>query len=371
MPEYKDKIPTGGGKVEYLYYPDGRRATQISGFMRAVYMVAVSMDGRHLLGIIPATGYGQTAVYPQPSVTAYIQSDEHCMWGRNCPVCRKYFRTNHIMGDTSCPYCSEIAPSLAFITADQSAYIVACYDAFARSFMGNKNASVDEADITDSRTAWHYAEVKQQVHFKCETDKCGTETDILGDGSAYCPRCGSSNGRKVFIKSMNDMLAELSEIKASVSDESKRGSEWERMVKDSVTNLEALANHLRSKLLRIPMTPKRRKQLQSESFQNPLQADKSLREWFDVGLMEWAGTDAIPKRRLPTEPSFVKKMFQKRNVLVHNRGIVNNEYLERSGDTEFVLGERIAVRDHEAKRFIETVRAMGENLLDGIEHGIQ
>jgi len=339
--------------------------------MRAVYMVAVSMDGRHLFGIIPATGYGQAAVYPQPSVTAYIQSDEHCMWGRNCPVCRKYFRTNHIMGDTSCPYCSEIAPSLAFITADQSAYIIACCDTFARSFMGNKNASVDEADITDSKTAWHYAEVKQQVHFKCETDKCGTETDILGDGSAYCPRCGSSNGRKVFIKSMNDMLAELSEIKASVSDESKRASEWERMVKDSVTNLEALANHLRFKLLRIPMTPKRRKQLQNESFQNPFQADKSLREWFDVGLMEWVGTDAIPKRRLPTEPSFVKKMFQKRNVLVHNRGIVNEEYLERSGDTEFVLGERIAVHHHEAKRFIETVRAMGENLLDGIEHGIQ
>ena len=97
MAEFKDKIPTGGGKVEYLYYPDGRRATQISGFMRAVYMVAVSMDGRHLLGTIPATGIGHVAVYPQPSVTAYIQSDEQCMWGRNCPFCHKYFRTNHIM----------------------------------------------------------------------------------------------------------------------------------------------------------------------------------------------------------------------------------------------------------------------------------
>jgi hypothetical protein len=371
MIEFKDKIPTGGGKVEYLNYPDGRRATQISGFMRAVYMVAVSMDGRQLLGVIPATGYGQSAVYPQPSVTAYIQSDEQCMWGRNCPFCHKYFRTNHIMGVTYCPYCSGVAPSLAFITKDQSLYITACYDAFARSYMGNKSASVDEDDITDSKSEWHYAEVKQQVHFKCEIAGCRTETDMLGDGSAYCPRCGRSHARKIFIDSMNEMLTQLQETKANLSDESKRGSVWEQMTKDSVTNLEALANHLRFKLLLTPMTPRRRKRLESESFQNPIQADKSLLEWFDIGLMEWVGNDSVPKRKVPSDSSFIKKMFQKRNVLVHNKGIVNEEYLERSGDTEFALGERIAVRDHEAKRFIETVRAMGENLLDGVEYGIQ
>jgi len=170
---------------------------------------------------------------------------------------------------------------------------------------------------------------------------------------------------------MNEMLKQLQETKVNVSDESKRGSVWEQMTKDSVTNLEALANHLRFKLLCAPMTPRRRKQLENVSFQNPFQADKALLEWFDISLMEWVGNDLVPKRRLPSDSSFIKKMFQKRHVLVHNKGIVNEEYLERSGDTEFSLGERIAVRDHEAKLFIETVRAMGENLLDGVEYGIQ
>ena len=177
--------------------------------------------------------------------------------------------------------------------------------------------------------------------------------------------------RTVLIESMNEMLKQLQETKVNVSDESKRGSVWEQMTKDSVTNLEALANHLRFKLLCAPMTPRRRKQLENVSFQNPFQADKALLEWFDISLMEWVGNDLVPKRRLPTDSSFIKKMFQKRHVLVHNKGIVNEEYLERSGDTEFSLGERIAVRDHEAKLFIETVRAMGENLLDGVEYGIQ
>ena len=64
--------------------------------MRAMYMVAVSMDGTHLLDTVPAVGIGGTAVYPQPSVVAYVQWDEQGMWGRNCPACERYFRTTHI-----------------------------------------------------------------------------------------------------------------------------------------------------------------------------------------------------------------------------------------------------------------------------------
>jgi hypothetical protein len=55
MTEYKDAIRAAGGKVEYLHQPDGRLAFQISGTgIRALYMVAVSMDGTHLLDTVPA-----------------------------------------------------------------------------------------------------------------------------------------------------------------------------------------------------------------------------------------------------------------------------------------------------------------------------
>src|SRR5262249_24947873 len=124
MPEYKDAIPTAGGKVEFLHHPSGRLDLQISGTgMRALYMVAVSMDGTHLLDTVPAVGLGQTAVYPQPSVVAYIQSDEQGMWGRNCPACDRYFRTNHIFHTSVCPYCAKPAPSLTFISKAQRRYI--------------------------------------------------------------------------------------------------------------------------------------------------------------------------------------------------------------------------------------------------------
>jgi hypothetical protein len=110
---------------------------------------------------------------------------------------------------TYCPYCAEPASSLAFISKDQRIYLTACYDAFARAYMGKKNTSIGEADVTDSKPAWHYSEVKQQLHFKCDRDKCGTETDILGE-YGYCPRCGRTNARIAFGKAWKRSCSEAS-----------------------------------------------------------------------------------------------------------------------------------------------------------------
>jgi hypothetical protein len=369
MTEFKEQIPAAGGKVEFLYQAGpGVIATRISGpNLRATYFVAVSLSGRQLLAVVPARGLGQIMVYPQPSVLTYIQSDEQGMWGRNCPRCEKYFRTNHVAGDTCCPYCAVGASSLDFISKAQHTYIQAFYDAWARAHLLKTNTSLDVAAITDQTPAWHYSEEKQQVHFKCDTPDCHTETDMLGNGYGYCPRCGRTTARKLFTDFMDEMLSRLETTQKTVSDERERGTVWEEMTVKSVTKFEALATHLQRRLLCLPMTPRRRKQLESLSFQSPLQADKSLVEWFDISVLESVGNDITPKRKVPTDAAFITKMLQKRHVLIHTEGIVDQNYIDRSKDTDVRLDERIRVRSYEAKRFVETVRVMGLNLLDNLE----
>ena len=107
------------------------------------------------------------------------------------------------------------------------------------------------------------------------------------------------------------------------------------------------------------------------NFQEPVQADESLLAWFGLGLLDWDGDTSTPKRTARADSSFVTKMFQKRHVLVHNDGVVDQKYIDRTGDTEFRVGQRIAVHSHEVKRFVETVKAMGENFLDNVEYGFQ
>jgi len=339
--------------------------------MRALYMVAVSMDGTHFIDDVPAVGIGGTAVYRQPSVVAYVQSDEQGMWGRNCPACERYFRTTHISHDSVCPYCAEPAPSLAFISKAQRVYIAASYDAFGRAMVTGKNTSLDLADITDATPAWHYAEEKQQTHFKCQTDGCGVETDILGI-YGYCPRCGRTNARPAFNESMTRMLTRWEETDKKVSDRNARSEVWDDLTVKSVTEFETLAKHLRRSLLTFPMTRSRRQAVEELSFQTPLQADIALRQWFDIGIVEWKGNATTPPRAVKQlELPFVTKMLQRRHILIHNSGVVDGDYLRLSGDNQVRLDERIRIPSNEAKHFVEVIREMGLNLLDGVEFGFE
>lgn len=370
MAEFKEAIPAAGGKIEFLYQPNGRIDLQISSTSpQAMYMVAVSMDGRHLLSEVPAVGLGGTAVYPQPSVVTYIQSDDQQMWGRNCPACEKYFRTTHISDMSVCPYCAEAAPSLTFISKAQRVYIAACYDAFARAILTHQSTSLDVAAITDQTPAWHYSEEKQQLHFRCKTDGCGVETDILGQ-YGFCPRCGRTNARLGFTDLMSRILIRWDETDQRMTDRDARGEVWGDLTVKTVTEFETLAKHLRRKLLTFPMTRKRRQQLEELNFQGPLQADESLRQWFDIGVLQWNGDAKTPSRAVEqSELSSIRKMIQRRHILIHNGGVVDEDYLRLSGDTQARLHEKIRIRSNEAKRFVELVTEMGLNLLDGVEDG--
>ena len=375
MSKFKDKIRAAGGKVEFFYNPANRSiATQISGFgFIALYQVAVSMDGRALLSTVPATGIGVTPVYPQPSVLTFIQSDEEGMWGRNCPRCEKYFRTTHITDVTFCPYCWRPASSLDFISKAQRTYIVAFYDAFMRAHLYGTNTSLDLADvtdatdITDATPPWHY-EVKQQYHFTCDAKDCGTRTDLLGE-YGFCPRCGRTNARIIFFAQMDKMSADLETAARTVTDRDERAELWGKAIVNSVHELEPLAKHLRERLFGFPMTLKRRKQLGDLSFQQPLEAGEALSQWFDISLVEWRGDGATHPRKLTeSDLPFIRKMLQNRHILIHNKGVVDQNYLDRGGDQQFQLRERIRIRSNEARRFIALVRIMGANLMDNVEN---
>lgn len=373
MNNYKDRVPAATGAIEFLFDPQHGIAIKASSF-RALYFVAVSMDGHRLLATVPAAGLGQEMVYPKPSVLTYIQSDEQGMWGRNCPACQRYFRTTHVMdvGDvTYCPYCAASAPCLAFVSKEQRGYIRAFYEAYVRAYVRKANTQLDMKAITDETPAWHYSEEKLQFHFTCRPQACGAQTDILGR-YGFCPRCGRSNARTLFCDDLVELIAHLERTRDTVTDAGQRGAVWEDVITKSVSKLEAMARHLRNILLRLPMTSRRRKELETLNFQQPIQADRCLREWFDIGLLEWRGNTVEPGRAVAKgDLPFVTKMVQRRHILIHNGGIVDQEYVEKSGDADARLGERIRIRSKEAKRFAELVLDMGQNFLDNIELALE
>jgi hypothetical protein len=113
------------------------------------------------------------------------------------------------------------------------------------------------------------------------------------------------------------------------------------------------------------MTANRMKEVEALNFQRPLETDEPLRQWFDIGVLRWNGNGTKPSRAIPQDDlPFIRKMIQRRHILMHNGGVVDQDYLDLSGDTQARLGERIRIRSNEAKRFVEVVRELGLNLLD-------
>lgn len=122
--------------------------------------------------------------------------------------------------------------------------------------------------------------------------------------------------------------------------------------------LEDFGNHTRRILLLSPATPKRREQLQKLSFQRLFETAESYQQWFGIDVLKGTSQD---------DRVFLRKMFHRRHILMHNGGKVDDDYLQNSGDATVRMHERIRIRSNEANRLIQLIGVISENLLAGFE----
>lgn len=356
MAEFEDKLPIGKAKLEFIRDNRGGLTKRVSGTgFCAMYQIAVGYDGK-ALGVVPFVGIGQPLPpYPQPSMLAWILSDSQGMWGRRCPFCRSYFRTNHVSDATTCPYCGKVAHSLDFITEGQERYVVAFCNALGKAMQGPDSVTIDLESITDSSSEWNYEEERQQFHFRCT--KCDTQADILGEYGS-CPQCGRTNAGEIFGGKVRGLEERFDKTDKTITDQKDRGEEWEKINNDCFSLFEALGKHIQIRLSLFPAAPKRRKELENLSFQRLFNTSESLKQWLSIDILK--GTS-------PDDQGFLKLMLHRRHIVVHNGGRVDEDYLKNSGDTTARLNQHIRIGRDKIRRLIPLIRLIATNLLEGYE----
>lgn len=60
----------------------------------------------------------------------------------------------------------------------------------------------------------------------------------------------------------------------------------------------------------------------------------------------------------------LRQLFQRRHLLQHANGVVDDEYLNRSGDTAFHVGERIVVKVDDLISYSCALRNLATGLLE-------
>ena len=50
--------------------------------------------------------------------------------------------------------------------------------------------------------------------------------------------------------------------------------------------------------------------------------------------------------------------FQKRHILEHNNGIIDEKYIEKSNDTTYAIGQRVIIKIEDAYELLNIIRKL-------------
>lgn len=198
------------------------------------------------------------------------------------------------------------------------------------------------------------APAKETLTLKITCEKCSFRFAVIGS-AFFCPHCGHTSVERLFddaarkVRSKIDAEQEIREaVEAALGrDEAELTcrSLVESCLSDCVGAVQSLAEAIYG---RSGGKPARR-----NAFQNLEEGNGLWMAHFQRGYQAWLPPDELKELNL---------FFQQRHLLVHRQGLVDQDYLDRSGDRRFAVGQRVVIKSHDVRRAAELVVRLGLGL---------
>lgn len=195
-------------------------------------------------------------------------------------------------------------------------------------------------------------EVLEQ-ELKCE--ECGARFAVLGC-AFFCPCCGHNSVERTFDDSLRRIVSNvdaLDTVRRAMNDAGLRDeaettcmSLVESSLGDCVAAFQVLCDGLYSKLPSAPSPPK-------NAFQRLGGGSDLWKGALGIGYEDMTAQDEL--RRLGVS-------FQRRHLLAHRAGLVDEEYLRKSGDDAYRLGQRVVISPAEVRETAATLRKVADAL---------
>jgi hypothetical protein len=346
-----EEIAHTGGKLTFIYEPESGISVKLehsSPFAAAVFQVCIGPNGK-IVDYVAIGGEGAQSFYPQPSVLAPLLSDKEGMFGQKCKSCESYFRTSVPSRATACPYCGIRYHAIAFLTPNQLQYLAIFFNTYMEALKKAETRDVDLDAMIDALAnntqSWVYKEERQQSKNTCPSCRC--VYDVLGK-YALCPSCAKPNYERSLQEALGDVQARLTAVGTDPSN--VPGELFAKIF----TEYEALANAVRRQLLRFPATGRRRHAIEKINFQKLDEASKLLEQYFAINVYDGLSRDDIV---------FLNLMVNRRHILIHGAGHVDERYLQVTQDSSVRLNETTRIGLADATRTINVVQKCGMNLI--------
>lgn len=302
------------------------------------------------------------------SISIPIEPDEDGFTGRECPNsdCEGYFKIEFGTGlkgenlPCHCPYCGHTAPHDQFWTKEQIEY--------AKSVALRKITDALHKDLKKlefdhkPRGAFgiglslkvkpgrpipihYYREKRLETEVVC--GNCTLRYSVYGV-FAFCPDCGQHNSLQILDKNL-EVVEKMLDL-ATSADKELSEKLIENALEDCVSSFDGFGRELCRIYAQRTINPAKAEKI---SFQNLDGAKQNLSAVFNLDLA--AGLTA-------EEWESAVRGFQKRHVLSHKMGVVDDDYIHKSGDTLAVIGRRVSICEDEVRCLIQLVGKLARHV---------
>jgi hypothetical protein len=298
-----------------------------------------------------------------------IPTDENGLTGRECPNpdCLGYFKIKFGTGlkgenlPCHCPYCGHISGHDHFWTKEQLEY--------ARSIMANEVSKALKADVKDwdrdLRRSTRNSFIKLSMNFKggshpiryfrekqLETnvvcDTCTLEYAIYGV-FAFCPDCGVHNSLQILRKNF-----ELVQKEIKLAQDSEDKELAKHLIEDALENaVSSFDGFGRATCLAFSNKASDQDQAKETSFQNINNAKNRVQTLFGFNMASSLDVN---------QWDFLVRCFQKRHLLAHTMGVIDEEYIKKANDPKAILGRKIVIDADEVIQLTQILGIVGNDL---------
>jgi hypothetical protein len=291
-----------------------------------------------------------------------IKPDKDGYLGRECPsrTCKGYFKLTLGTGlkgpvPCHCPYCGHAGKMSDFVTKAQVEY--------AKSVVLRQVTDAVRLDLKDiefnhaAREPFgigismkvtrgaphpirHYREKQMETEVVC--NQCTLRYAIYGV-FGWCPDCGAHNSVQILTKNLELAKKELVLAQALEKDLA------EHLIGDALENIVSAFDGFGREICE-------RKGAEIR-FQSLPGAHRRVREVFGFDF-----ADGLAAR----EWEIACRTFQKRHLLAHKMGVVDDDYVQKANDSGAVVGRKVRVTAEKVDAAIAIIETLGARLYAGV-----
>jgi hypothetical protein len=315
------------------------------------------------------------------SISVPIETDSESNYDKECPaenclfgfkVHRDDWKTLVRDEEVFCPACRHSAPARSWHTRDQ---IERGKEYALKQLKGRINDAMrrDARDWNRRQPRNAFLKITMEVRggstpllvpvaaaepmrLRTACEACGCRYSYIG-AAFFCPACGANSAQHTFRQALGSVraAANTGEIlqKTLDADQAKVliRSLLEKSVQDSVMCFQRLAEQVYA---RFPGASAPRR----NAFQNLAEGS---------ALWAAAAGRSFEQMLSPSEMRKLRVYFQQRHLLAHCQGIVDADYVARSGDRTYTAGQRLAITQSAVLEFADLVERLGSAVIDSTQ----